>query len=299
MLSKELLRTIYVVAEAGNFSVAAEKLYKVPSAVSYTIKKAEEELGIVLFEKVGRNIKLTPAGRYFIDNSQWISNAFDELIKESSIIEKGIDSEFTLAINNIIHTDGLVEFTQLFNRQFPCTQLNICTEVYNGCWDALYTQRVDFVIGAPHYAPKYEGIRFQPIGEIEWDFVVSQIHPLAKCTHLLSSSELRCFPAILVKDTSQQILPQNTWSLPGQKIIYVPELTTAIKMLVNGVGIGYIPHHRIKNLLDEGLLIKKAIIEQKKPTKLFYAWKTRENHRILQWCIDYLLQPHIKQQWHK
>lgn len=57
MLSKELLRTIYVVAEAGNFSVAAEKLYKVPSAVSYTIKKAEEELGIVLFEKVGRNIK--------------------------------------------------------------------------------------------------------------------------------------------------------------------------------------------------------------------------------------------------
>ncbi|MFZ7235074.1 LysR family transcriptional regulator [Avibacterium avium] len=71
-LSPDVLKLIHTIAETGNFSIAAEKLYKVPSAISYTIKKVEDELGVILFDRSGRQVKLTEAGKYFICHSQWL-----------------------------------------------------------------------------------------------------------------------------------------------------------------------------------------------------------------------------------
>ncbi|MCV5276677.1 LysR family transcriptional regulator, partial [Escherichia coli] len=71
-LSKESLKTIHVIANSGSFAVAAERLNRVPSAISYTVKKLEEELGFALFDRTGRQVKLTPAGHYFIEQSRWM-----------------------------------------------------------------------------------------------------------------------------------------------------------------------------------------------------------------------------------
>ncbi|KOE80670.1 hypothetical protein ACS86_16340 [Vibrio alginolyticus] len=89
---------------------------------------------------------------------------------------------------------------------------------------------------------------------------------------MLTTEALRSYPVVVVRDTSQHISPQDTLSLTGQKVIYAPELTTAINMNKHGIAIGYITHHRIKGHLDQGLLIKKAMVEHKQPTQLFYAW---------------------------
>lgn len=296
-LSKDALKTIHVIAKSGSFAVAAERLSRVPSAVSYTVKKMEEELGFPLFDRTGRQVKLTPAGQYFIDQSQWMLDSYEELVRNTAMISTGVDVSFSIAINNIINRDGLIDLIAQLNEQFPSTQISIKTEVYNGCWDALYDRRADLVIGAPHSAPKMEGIIYHSIGNIEWDFIVAQSHPLASKIAVLTAEQLRYYPAIVVKDTSQHISPQDTWSLTGQKIIYSPELTTAIKMIERGVGIGYIPHHRIKNLLDQGTVIKKAIVEHKQPTQLFYAWHANRESPVLNWCIEYLMQPENANQW--
>jgi DNA-binding transcriptional LysR family regulator len=62
----------------------------------------------------------------------------------------------------------------------------------------------------------------------------------------------------------------------GQKVIYAPKLATAINMFEAGVGIGYVPHHRIRQGLDDGRVLKKAIVEHKQPTQLFYAWHANQ-----------------------
>ncbi len=48
-ISDETLRVIHLVARHQSITTAAEQLNKVPSAISYTIKKAEESLGVELF----------------------------------------------------------------------------------------------------------------------------------------------------------------------------------------------------------------------------------------------------------
>ncbi len=64
------------------------------------------------------------------------------------LIHDGIERELTIAVNNIIHGDLLVAFIRDFERQFTSTTLTVDLEVYNGCWDALYSKRADLVYGA-------------------------------------------------------------------------------------------------------------------------------------------------------
>lgn len=93
-------------------------------------------------------------------------------------------------------------FIRDFERQFTSTTLTVDLEVYNGCWDALYSKRADLVYGAPHAVPSSEGIISEPVGQMEWDFVVSPLHPLAAKRHPLENSELRHYPAVCIRDTS-------------------------------------------------------------------------------------------------
>ncbi|MDT8877984.1 LysR substrate-binding domain-containing protein [Halomonas saccharevitans] len=295
--SRDVLTTIHLIAKCGSFAVAAERLNRVPSSVSYTVKKLEDELGFPLFDRSGRQARLTDAGQYFIDQSQWLVDSYDELVRNTAMISAGAEVSFSVAINNIVNREGLVDFIEQLDRQFPATRISVKTEVYNGCWDALYDRRADLVIGAPHAAPKLEGIVHQSIGHIDWDFVVSRQHPLARRTAVLGAEALRAYPAIVVKDTSLHILPQDTWSLAGQKIIYAPDLTVAINMIERGIGIGYVPHHRIREWLDEGWLLKKAIVEHKQPTQLFYAWHANRESPVLQWCTDYLTRSENRLRW--
>lgn len=60
------LRYFVEVAEREHVSEAAEHLHIAQSAISRQIARLEEELGVMLFEKVGRNIQLTPIGKIFL-----------------------------------------------------------------------------------------------------------------------------------------------------------------------------------------------------------------------------------------
>ncbi|EJE4203773.1 MULTISPECIES: LysR substrate-binding domain-containing protein [unclassified Vibrio] len=297
-LSKESLKTIHVIANSGSFAVAAERLNRVPSAISYTVKKLEEELGFALFDRTGRQVKLTPAGHYFIEQSRWMLDSFEELVRNSTMISRGVDVSFDIAINNIINRRGIVELVRDLNKQFPSTQIGIKVEVYNGCWDALYDRRADLIIGAPNSAPKLEGIVYHAIGQVEWDFIVGQTHPLASHIGTLTTEKLRGYPVVVVRDTSQHISPRVSWSLTGQTMIYAPELNTAIRMIEEGIGVGYVPHHLVKERLNQGKVLKKAIIEHKQPTQLFYAWHAQRESPVLEWCVDYLIKNEHHLSWH-
>jgi DNA-binding transcriptional LysR family regulator len=62
LLDLDVLRTFVAIAETGNFSTAAEIVFRTPSAVSMQIKKLEEMLGTVLFLRDARSVSMTIGG---------------------------------------------------------------------------------------------------------------------------------------------------------------------------------------------------------------------------------------------
>ncbi|MFC5541850.1 MAG: LysR family transcriptional regulator [Bacilli bacterium] len=84
------LRYFVEVAEREHISDAAEHLHVAQSAVSRQIANLEEELGTPLFERVGRNVKLTPIGKIFLEHAITALNAIDYAVKQ---VEEYLDPE--------------------------------------------------------------------------------------------------------------------------------------------------------------------------------------------------------------
>lgn len=74
------LRYFHAVAHEGNLTRAAEKLHVSQSAVSVQIQKLEERIGHALFDRTGRELVLTEAGRITLDHADAIFSLGDDLL---------------------------------------------------------------------------------------------------------------------------------------------------------------------------------------------------------------------------
>ncbi len=80
MINLKHLRYFWAVAHEGNLTRAAARLHVTQSAVSIQIKTLEEDLGTALFERRGKQLVLTEAGRIALDHADAIFDLADELV---------------------------------------------------------------------------------------------------------------------------------------------------------------------------------------------------------------------------
>ena len=71
-ISLEAIRIVKTIQEKGSFAAAAEALYKVPSALTYSVQKLETDLGVALFDRRGQRAVLTQAGELLIQQRRAI-----------------------------------------------------------------------------------------------------------------------------------------------------------------------------------------------------------------------------------
>lgn len=76
---KLTLDAIEIIDRGGSFAAAAESLHKVPSTISYTVAKLEEQLGFQLFVRRGPRATLTPAGRELLSEGRWLLRSAADL----------------------------------------------------------------------------------------------------------------------------------------------------------------------------------------------------------------------------
>lgn len=295
--SSDDIKVLKIIAKTGSFRKTAEVLHRVPSAISYTVKRIEEELGIALFDRSSKNIQLTPAALHIINQGDWILHSINELQRSAVQLSTGIDRTFTIALNYIVNPKPIADLLKLLNQTFPSTEFAIRTEVYNGAWDALYEDRADFVIGAPQSAPYADGISVEYIGDIAWHFVVSSQHPLAAENQSLTSDRLRSYPSIVVHDSSVSLNPKKTWALNGQKILYAADLNMVLELIRAGIGIGFLPKHFVDPAIKQGCVVSKEITEHKHPVAVYYAWRSQRKSPVLDFLLNLLNQADYKQSW--
>lgn len=78
------LRAFYLVAKYGNLRNAAARLLLSTSAISIQITQLEKELGVKLFDRVGRKLVLEPSGKVFLGHVQKILDAVDDAVSSIS-----------------------------------------------------------------------------------------------------------------------------------------------------------------------------------------------------------------------
>ena len=78
-LTLEALQILDIIDRKGSFASAASALGRVPSALTYTIRKLEDDLDLLLFDRRGHRAKLTSAGRELLLEGRHLLRAANEL----------------------------------------------------------------------------------------------------------------------------------------------------------------------------------------------------------------------------
>lgn len=288
MFSSQALQLIDIVAQLGSFTAAANKLQKVPSAVSYAIKQVEDDIGVILFERHHRSVSLTPAGEHFVAQARQILAQMEQVKVGTQQIANGWQPRISIAIDNIVRPDKISVFIADFYKHFKDVELDINIEVFNGVWEALSSGRCDIAIGATTAIPTGGIYKYKDMGNIEWSFLVSKNHPLAAIDRPLSDAELIEYASISLEDTAREIPKRSVWHLNNQRRIVVPDWIRALNCYINGLGVGYMPAHVASLFIKSGALIEKQLQCPVQDSPCCLAWNSKKQSQAMAWVLNYL-----------
>lgn len=166
------LRYFYAVAKCENFSKAAEELYVAQSALSKSIGKLEDELGIQLFIRTNKNVRLSPAG---IELKSYLSTLLPSINEIGSYLHDYIENHVEVCTVSILASMSTIsEIIGDYCRSFPSSKLNLTRSVEPGTYD------VKFVLGQPDF----EQTNTILLRNFELFALVSKKSPLAKYRNL-------------------------------------------------------------------------------------------------------------------
>jgi DNA-binding transcriptional LysR family regulator len=288
-LSLESLEVLDAIVRKGSFAAAAESLFRVPSAVTYTVRKLEQDLGVALFNRSGHRAELTAAGIELLHEGRHLLNAASELESRVKRIASGIETELTIAVNDVFNITAIYPLLQKFYAQNFGTRLKILREVYGGSWDALTTGRADISIGAPGDGPPGGGYMSKPIGTLEFHYTVAIDHPLAKLEEPLQNVDILGYRAISAADSSRDLAPRTSGILGGQDVLTVPDMYAKLQAQIAGLGVGYLPRKMAEHHAANGELVIKGVAEPKPEVSIVLAWRSRGG-KAQQWLLKNLQQ---------
>lgn len=287
-LSLDALATLDAIARRGSFAAAAEELHRVPSAVTYTVQKLEQDLGVTLFDRTGHRARLTPAGVELLREGRHLLRAAGEIEQRVQRFAQGWESELAITVDEIIPLPRIYPLLEEFYRLNPGTRLRLGVEVLAGTWDALLSGRADLVIGVSGDPPSEGGCSILPLGVVDFVFVVAPDHPLAAVPEPLQPESILAHRAVTAADSSRSLPPRTTGLLSGQDCLSVPGMQAKIDAHVAGLGVGYLPTHLARPLLAAGRLVAKEVEESKPIAQINAAWRPRATGKALKWFLSRL-----------
>ncbi len=285
-LSLDALEVLDAIARKGSFAAAAESLFRVPSAITYTVRKLEEDLGIALFNRDGHRATLTEAGEELLREGRQLLEAASELECRVKRVANGVETHLTIAVNDLFDMSALHPLLEKFYTQAFGTRLKLIREVYGGSWDALTSGRAEISIGAPGDGPP-GGYDTLSMGQIDFVYAVAPFHPLANMSEPLENSTIIQYCAVSAADTSRQLAPRTSGILTGQDVLTVPDMQAKMAAQIRGLGVGYLPRKMAEKAVAQGLLVIKQVAETKPETTSFLAWRGKGG-KAQQWLIKEL-----------
>lgn len=185
------LVTFTTIVKAGSLGRAAEVLNMSQPALSRTIKRLEQKLGVELFERHSKGMQLTDIGRAFLPHATLLRAEASQAIEEIAALRGAAKGTVRVGAVASIASSILPSAIESVSRQWPGLQF----EVIEGVWDllaaALSKHEIDLALGAE--APDTDEI--VAIRDCRWEdtshVIVAADHPLRRRRKLTLADTLR------------------------------------------------------------------------------------------------------------
>ena len=287
-ITLESLEILDAIARHGSFGRAADELGRVPSAITYAVRKLEDDLDTLIFDRSGYRAELTASGKVLLEQGRALLLQADQLQSQIAQTANGWELELSIVLDAILPWRWLQPHVEAYYRDTCSAKLRINEETLAGSWDALLDGRADLVIGASSDPPSGVGISTQPLFNVPFTYCVAPSHPLASVPEPISDEQVKTHRAIVLGDSARRLPLRTSGLLSGQDTLVVPSMQAKIDAQVAGLGSGYLANWFAHPYLRDKTLISRRVGETKPVGGVVVAWKSGNRGRALTWWRERL-----------
>jgi LysR family hydrogen peroxide-inducible transcriptional activator len=191
------LRYVSAIAETGSFSRAAERCQVAQPSLSQQVLKLENDLGTKLFDRLGRSVRLTEAGRAFLPHARSILSQVETA--RSSVADNCADVRGSVAVGVIptIAPYMMPRYTTTFAKQYPEAKLRIVEATTPILIESLRDLSVDIAILA--LPLRHKDLDLLPLRTEPLFVVLPRNHPRA-AAQSLALKDIRGESFVMLRD---------------------------------------------------------------------------------------------------
>ena len=244
------LRVFVVVVESGGFNAAAQVLFKSQPAITTSVKKLEEQLHLILFDRSQYRPLLTAQGEKFYQRAKSLVGHWQHINQFAEQLKADIESDITIAIDVFYPLTSLKELLRHWIISFPNTQFHFLSESLGGACERLMKNQADLIISEnlmSNVAVEVILLRSEPMVAVASPEFITHFSEQLKNLDTINE----CMQVIL-RDSSQSdfsfgVIEQGRhWT--------VSDVIAKKDIIVAGLGWGRLPFHLIAQELADGRL---------------------------------------------
>ena len=251
------IATFIRVAELRSFTQAANELGYVQSTVTAQIKQLESEIGEPLFDRIAKNISLTPMGLRLIPLAREMLRTAEEI---ASLSKTPAEISGSLRVGGLesLYIWLLAQKLLDYHERYPNVKLKTCLETQNELMKMLERGELDLVylLDRRRFEPDLVNAFSSPVRIV---FVAHPDSPLAKreCVELADIVEQ---PLVLTerngvyRNALEELAAEKELVL--SPFLEVNNTSVIMQLIRSGMGVSLLPEYAVSDDVDNGRLIK-------------------------------------------
>jgi len=246
------LEIILAVEVEGSMTAAAESLNLTQSALSHSMRKLEDQLGVQLWQRKGRQLLPTNAGQHLLNNARRLIPQFIRTEEQLNQFAKG--ERGTLRIGMECHPcyQWLHKITVPYLQNWSSVDLEVKQKFQFGGIGAILAHEIDLLVTPDPYRKK--GLHFEPVFDYEQVLVVGPEHPYRDADFViprqLEDETLFTYPVPQNRlDIYTNFLTPEQGTVRRQKVIETTEIM--LQMVACGRGVAALPRWLVEDYAEK------------------------------------------------
>ncbi|CAB3659493.1 LysR family transcriptional regulator [Achromobacter pestifer] len=250
------LQCFDAVARAGGFQAAATALHRSHPAVFAAVAKLERQLDLVLLDRSGYRVRLTPAGESFRQRAQGLLRELEGLRTHAAQLAMGEESDLRVVIGDLCPRPWMLTVLSRFFAQCPGTRLHLHFEAVGGPAERLLDGEADLIL---HRVDKRDPrIEWLDLAKVPFVPVAAPGFLPASRGRAISLRQLRDATQCVMRDTARHTPPRDYFMVDGAPQCTVPDQVMKKDVILQGMGWGHLPRFLIEDELRDGRLVSIA-----------------------------------------
>jgi DNA-binding transcriptional LysR family regulator len=273
-----VLRVFRAVATEKSFSRAAVKMSRTQPAISLAVQRLEAELGEVLIDRLGKDLRLTDAGTLVLDFARRFDNLKEELVTALQERRDNTGGRLTIGANEST-TMYLLPHLVRYRRRYPRVRVQVRRSLSSRIPAELLDG--DLELGVISYAPTDARLQARVIYTDHLAFVVSPQHRLARRKSVsIAELGMETFIAHNVVSPYRELVEQQFQRLRVtlNRDLEMPTVETIRKLVQQNEGVAFLPRMCVEDEIQQGALREIRVKEMQVERKIHLVYPS---HRTL------------------